>query len=60
MQLQFLLNFKIRKNLFFNIRHFKQATGIGGRGYFWYTPLAENFSKIPPPLEILVIPVAWL
>ena len=38
---------------------YKQATGIGGRGYFWYTPLAENFSKIPP-LEILVIPVAWL
>ena len=27
---------------------FYQATGIGGRGYFWYTPLAENFSKIPP------------
>ena len=25
-----------------------QATGIGGRGYFWYTPLAEIFSKIPP------------
>ena len=27
--------------------------GIGG--YFWYTPLAEKFSKIPPPppLEIL-------
>ena len=28
---------------------YNQATGIGGRGYFWYTPpLAENFSKIPP------------
>ena len=27
-----------------------QATGIGGvEGYFWYTPLAENFSKIPLP-----------
>ena len=23
-----------------------------------YPPLAEKFSKIPPPLEILVIPVA--
>ena len=28
---------------------YNQATGIGGRGYFWYTPLAENFSKIPAP-----------
>ena len=28
---------------------YMQATGIGGvGGYFWYTPLAENFSKIPP------------
>ena len=34
---------------------YNQATGIGGVGgvFLVYPPLAENFSKIPPPLEIL-------
>ena len=33
----------------------KQATGIGGRGYFWYTPPGRKFfeNTPPPTLEIL-------
>ena len=31
------------------INRYRPGNGNRGRGYFWYTPLAENFSKIPPP-----------
>ena len=32
---------------------YHQATGIGGRGYFWYTPPGRKFFENTPPLEIL-------
>ena len=37
----------------FTLTQYNQTSGIGGgRGYFWYTPLAEKFWKIPPPWKI--------
>ena len=40
-------------NLIINVKGigYKQATGIGGRGYFWYTPppWPKIFRKYPSP-----------
>ena len=45
-------------NIYYNIDN-NQATGIGGvgGGIFGIPPLAENFSKIPPPWKFWSFPL---